>query len=111
MVALSYPHTSLMFALLKGLLATLAALLTYRALLHRRAHLPRRPPKGAMPAGSPEQFPAEPIAAVPPPRDPATSQPDDGDDWHGRTPEIRQRRRDAAAVARQLHHVRAMRSN
>ena len=95
------------FALLKGLLATLTTLLTYQALLRRRARIP---PPTATPKD--EHSPAQPIFNDSgPPRDPATGQLDDGDDWHGRTPQIRQRRRAAAAVARQLHHVRAMRSN
>ena len=102
MGALSFPT----FAMLKGLLATLATLLTYQALMRRQARLPR-------PTATPkrEHFPGEPTSDSARPRDPAASQLDDGDDWHGRTPQIRQRRREAAAVARQLHHVRAMRSN
>jgi hypothetical protein len=97
------------------LIGALAALLTWCFLQQRRTR-PRRPPlspASTEPGTSPDLAPPDAAAgaaagaaggAAPHPV-PAT----DGDDWHGATPEIRQRRRDAAAVARQLYQVRAMR--
>ena len=92
-------------ATIKGVAATLAALLTYTLLVRRRrGEIERHAQAGTDGDGRRRRQRQRETEAE-------TAGDRDGDDWHGATPEIRLRRRNAAAVARQLYSVRATRES